>query len=77
MVTQHSGPHISDSRGRRHRRGVVIHHGESPSANVIGSMNENREHSQPAFEVAHLAAGADFCPYLSLFLLPQPHRMLL
>jgi len=39
----------------------VDHHlrfyGRSPSANVIDPRNEGREHLQPAFEVAHLAAG--------------------
>jgi len=34
----------------------VVIHGRSPSANVNTSRNERWEHSQPAFEVAHLAA---------------------
>ena len=67
----------SKSAGRRLRRLIageqrhpspnrlsLVTHGRSPSANAIDLRNEGQEHSQSAFEVAHLAAGGRFRYFL-------------
>jgi len=38
----------------------IVTRGRSPSANVSTPRNEGWEHLQPAFKVAHLAAGGAF-----------------
>ena len=46
-------------------------HGRSPSVNMKSPRNEGSSHSQPAFEVAHLAAGGMPFPFVPSYLPPH------